>query len=65
MDWVVWEGCTEGPAGDPEEICLSTPVTVLNHACEDGFDNDGDEDIDYPADSSCSSADDSAEITDP
>jgi hypothetical protein len=37
----------------------------LDYACEDGFDNDRDGDIDYPDDTSCSSTDDSAELTDP
>jgi hypothetical protein len=49
-------GCS-GPADNSEED------TVITVQCNDGFDNDGDSQTDYPADSDCSSSTDNSEIT--
>ena len=41
----------------PAEITLAPGLALLRPACDDGFDNDGDGAVDWPADPQCASAD--------
>ncbi|MFH1188241.1 MAG: hypothetical protein V1652_00140 [bacterium] len=47
--------------GTGSEVIDSILVTVKNQQCNDGKDNDGDGNIDYPSDGGCSSANDNDE----
>lgn len=54
---VDWSGCCP-------EVTGATPVSVATSlpACDDGFDNDGDGNTDYPDDAGCATADDETEV---
>ena len=53
----VLAACSGGGSDDPD----ATPVTI----CSDGFDNDGDRSVDFPADPGCADALDNDERNDP
>ncbi|HWL34586.1 MAG TPA: hypothetical protein VNQ77_00195 [Frankiaceae bacterium] len=54
---VDWSGCCP-------EVTGATPVSVATSlpACDDGLDNDGDGNTDYPDDAGCATADDETEL---
>ena len=63
--WIKFECPGSDTAADADayaDTCVKTDwVPGGSSECSDGIDNDGDGDIDYPADSGCSNANDSSE----
>ncbi|MFH1590181.1 MAG: DUF4215 domain-containing protein [archaeon] len=62
-DWIVdepWEECDDGNILDGDG-CSSNCKIEIPPECSDGIDNDGDGDIDFPADSGCDGPNDDRE----